>query len=142
MKNRTAVGKWKVKSLDDSSDKIIGFARFSIPSQDESYHYGAMFIDGRRNGRLDEYDRYREKNDERFPTSYTSVDRSKKMIDVVKGRAQIWFGTKMMIPYLPEYADGRYVIRIKDTKSDAYYEYNSYKSGFESTVNEFFGLDF
>jgi hypothetical protein len=63
------------------------------------------------------------------------------MINVKKGRVQIWFGQQAKIPFLPEYADGYYKIRIKDMKSDEYYDYDSYKLGFERSVDEVFGID-
>ena len=136
-----AVGKWKAKSIEDRSDQIIGFAKFSRPEGDLSYHYGAVYMDDVRNGVFDGRRGVGEERDRRFPTSYRGLDYSEKMMDVQKGRVQIWFGKKAKIPFLPEYADGYYKIRIKDLKSDEYYDYDSYKLGFEDSVAEVFGVD-
>ncbi len=135
-----SIGKWKAKSTD-GSDAIIGFARFSKPEGDYSYHFGTVYIDALRNGEYDEYRGMGEDSDQRFPTSYRGLDYSKEMIGVKKGRVQIWFGQKAKIPFLQEYADGYYKIRIKDVKSDEYYDYDSYKLGFETSVAEVFGID-
>lgn len=136
-----AVGKWKAKSTDDRSDAIIGFAKFSRPETETSPHYGAIYIDTHRNGAFDAVRGVGENRDERFPTSYRGLDYSREMINVKKGRVQIWFGQQAKIPFLPEYADGYYKIRIKDMKSDEYYDYDSYKLGFERSVDEVFGID-
>ena len=89
-KGGRAVGKWKVKATDNSDDKIIGFTTFRKPEGESSYHYGGVYIDGKRNGEFDPYDRDSESNDRRFPTSYRELDYSEKMISVKKGKAQIW----------------------------------------------------
>ena len=137
----SAVGKWKAKSIENQSDQIIGFAKFSRPDSDVSYHYGAIYIDDVRNGQFDESSETGGQRDGRFPTSYRGLDYSKHMMDVKRGRVQIWFGKKAKIPYLPEYADGYYKIRIKDSKSKEYYDYDSYKLGFESSVADVFGIE-
>ena len=49
-----AVGKWKAKSIENQSDQIIGFAKFSRPDADVSYHYGGIYIDEVSNGQFDE----------------------------------------------------------------------------------------
>ena len=141
-KRNSAAGKWIAKSIEDSSDKIIGFARFSRPDADTSPHYGAVYIDDVRNGQFDQSDETGNQRDGRFPTSYRGLDYSKKMINVKTGRVQIWFGQKAKIPYLPEYKDGYYKIRIKDARSNEYYDYDSYKLGFENDVSDVFGIDF
>ena len=137
----SVVGKWKAKSIEDRSDQIIGFAKFSRPETDTSYHYGVIYIDDVRNGLFDESHEAGDQRDGRFPTSYRGLDYSEKMINVKTGRVQIWFGKKAKIPYLPEYADGYYKIRIKDSKSNEYYDYDSYKLGFESNVADVFGIE-
>ena len=140
-KRSYSVGKWRAKSTSAGSDVIIGFAKFSRPEGDSSFHYGTVYIDAMRNGEFDDYRRSGEGSDQRFPTSYRGLDYSEHMIDVKKGRVQIWFGKKAKIPFLQEYADGYYKIRIKDVKSDEYYDYDSYKVGFENSVAEIFGID-
>ena len=61
----------------------------------------AVFIDDVRNGVFDGRRGLGEERDRRFPTSYRGLDYSEKMMDVQKGRVQIWFGNKAKIPFLP-----------------------------------------
>ena len=60
------------------------------------------------------------------------------MIKMQKGKVKVWFSKQAKF-YLNEYADG-YKIRITDKKSGEYYDYDSYKSGFEGINYEVFGV--
>ena len=113
-KRGNVIGKWKAKSTGDSNDKIIGFTSFRKPDLESSYHYGSVYIDAKRNGKFDPYNRESDSTDLRFPTSYRGLDYSKEMIGVKAGKVQIWLGTQAKIPYVQEYMDGYYKIRINN----------------------------
>ena len=130
-------GMWKARSIDDPSDKIVGHAKFTIPKDRSSAHYGAIYSDSTRNNK---YDSKSNIYDRRFPTSYSSRDYSRKMVNMKKGIVEIWFGTKSKIPYLEHYADGYYTIILKDPKSEEYFNYDSYKSGFENMLLEVYDI--
>lgn len=136
-----SIGRWKAKRLENSSDKIIGFAKFSRSEVSDSFDYGAVYIDSHRNGVYDAASNESDLYDKRIPTSYRSLDRTKKMLGMKKGKVKVWFGEKAKIPYLSEYADGYYKIRITDKSSGEYYDYDSYKLGFERTLSEVFGIE-
>ena len=137
----SSVGRWRAKLLDNKSDKIVGFARFSRSEAPSSYDYGAVYIDSHRNGIYDDGSNEIGIYDKRVPTSYRSLDYTRKMIDMKKGKVEVWFGKKAKIPFLSEYADGYYKIRISDRSSAEHYDYDSYKLGFENTLSDVFGID-
>ena len=139
-RKKLSVGRWKAKLLDNKSDWIIGFTKFSKPESSKTYHNGAVYIDSNRNKIYDDTSSDHAVYDKRIPTSYRSLDYTKKMIKMQKGKVKVWFSKQAKIPYLNEYADGYYKIRITDNKSGEDYDYDSYKSGFEELIREVFGV--
>lgn len=137
----TSLGRWKAKLLENKSDKITGFAKFTRSEGTIPYDYGMVFVDTNQNRIYDNGSNGSEIYDRRIPTSYRNLDRTKEMVNVEKAKFEIWFGEKAMIPYLEEYEDGYYKIKITDKKSGEYYTYDSYKQGFEDIIAESFGIN-
>lgn len=99
-RKKLSVGRWKAKLLDNKNDRIIGFTKFSKPESSKTYHNGAVYIDSNRNKIYDDTSSDHAVYDKRIPTSYRSLDYTKKMIKMQKGKVKVWFSKQAKIPNL------------------------------------------